>query len=79
MLRKNRKQAAENYDFGDIEKVPSNIENIMEKNFVTYIYLGIIFCLRICFLSYIPAWSSVMANLIHFLIGIGTIIDQFER
>ncbi|CAF1442876.1 unnamed protein product [Rotaria sordida] len=43
MLIKNRKQTGENNDFGDIEKVPSNIENIMEKYFVTYIYLGIIF------------------------------------
>ncbi|CAF1403287.1 unnamed protein product [Rotaria sordida] len=34
MLIKNRKQTAENYDFGDIQKVPSNIENIMEKNFL---------------------------------------------
>ena len=34
MLIKNRKQTAENYDFGDIEKVPSNIENIMEKYFL---------------------------------------------
>ncbi|CAF1234103.1 unnamed protein product [Rotaria sordida] len=33
MLIKNRKQTGENYDFGDIEKVPSNIENIMEKYF----------------------------------------------
>ncbi|CAF1194292.1 unnamed protein product [Rotaria sordida] len=199
MLIKNRKQIAENYDFGDVQKIPSNIENIMEKNFLRIfiweLYFGYIFwtiffgigpmvmffpmvklaihgyeililslaspiilwpslvnnvaqstigklitriiviisllsfqledpllrllilswgtcavmidlctslntryysyrsivvwtltisfffflSLRICFLSIMPAWSGVIANLIHFLIGVGTIIDQFGR
>jgi hypothetical protein len=33
MLIKNRKQTAENYDFGDIQKVPANVRDIMDKNF----------------------------------------------
>ncbi|CAF3496557.1 unnamed protein product [Rotaria sp. Silwood1] len=35
--------------------------------------------LRIWFLSIMPAWSGVIANLIHFIIGIGAIVDQFLR
>jgi hypothetical protein len=34
MLVKNRKQGAENYDFGDIQKVPANVRDIMDKNFL---------------------------------------------
>jgi hypothetical protein len=34
MFVKNRKQGAENYDFGDIQKVPTNVRDIMDKNFL---------------------------------------------
>jgi len=30
---KNRKHVAENYDFGDIQKIPANVRDIMDKNF----------------------------------------------
>ena len=33
MLIKNRKPTAENYDFGDIQKIPSNVRDIMDNNF----------------------------------------------
>ena len=33
MFIKNRKPVAENYDFGDIQKVPANVRDIMDKNF----------------------------------------------
>ncbi|CAM4752299.1 unnamed protein product [Rotaria magnacalcarata] len=35
--------------------------------------------LRVCFSSIMPAWSSVTANLVHFLIGLVMIVDQFGR
>ncbi|CAF0938632.1 unnamed protein product [Adineta steineri] len=47
MLLKNRKQVADNYDFGDIQKLPANIRDIMEKRFLRLIawelYFGYIF------------------------------------
>ncbi|CAF0778883.1 unnamed protein product [Rotaria sp. Silwood1] len=199
MFIKNRKQVTENYEFGDAQKIPSNIQNIIEKNFLRIfiweLYFGYIFwtiffgigpmvmffpmvklaihgyeililslaspiilwpslmnniaqstigkliirivvilsllsfqledpllrllilscgtcavmidvctslnaryysyrsivvwtltisfffflSLRIWFLSIMPAWSGVIANLIHFIIGIGAIVDQFLR
>jgi hypothetical protein len=33
MLIKNRKQTAENYDFGDTQRIPPNVRDIMDKNF----------------------------------------------
>jgi len=33
MFIKNRKQVAENYDFGDVQKIPANVRDIMDKNF----------------------------------------------
>ncbi|CAF2488407.1 unnamed protein product [Rotaria sp. Silwood2] len=47
MLIKNRKQVAENYEFGDAQKIPSKIQNIMEKNFsrifIWELFFGYIF------------------------------------
>lgn len=34
MLLKNRKQSTDNYDFGEIQKLPTNIRDIMDKNFL---------------------------------------------
>lgn len=34
MLLKNRKQVAQNYDFGDAQKLPTNIQDIIEKKFL---------------------------------------------
>lgn len=34
MLLKNRKPQAENYDFGDVQKVPPNIRDILDKQFL---------------------------------------------
>ncbi len=34
MSIKTRKPVAENYDFGDIQKVPVNVRNVMDKNFL---------------------------------------------
>ncbi len=34
MFTKNRKQGAENYDFGDIQKLPVNVRDIMDKSFL---------------------------------------------
>ncbi|CAF1175949.1 unnamed protein product [Didymodactylos carnosus] len=34
---------------------------------------------RVCFSSLIPAWSGVIANLVHFLIGLVVLFDQFIR
>ena len=33
MLLKNRKQPAENYEFGDVQKVPANVREIIDRNF----------------------------------------------
>ena len=33
MFLKNRKQSAENYEFGEIQKVPANVREIMDRNF----------------------------------------------
>lgn len=33
MLMKNRKQPAENYEFGETQKVPANVRDVMDKNF----------------------------------------------
>jgi hypothetical protein len=33
MLLKNRKAQADNYDFGDVQKVPPNIRDILDKQF----------------------------------------------
>jgi hypothetical protein len=33
--------------------------------------------IRVCFSSIMPAWSGTIANLVHFLIGLVIIIDQF--
>jgi hypothetical protein len=35
--------------------------------------------LRVCFSSIMPAWSSVIANLVHVFIGLAVIVDQFAR
>ncbi|UJR37455.1 hypothetical protein I4U23_030158 [Adineta vaga] len=35
--------------------------------------------LRVCFSSMMPAWSGVTANIVHVLIGIVIIFDQFAR
>jgi hypothetical protein len=34
MLVKNRKPTTENYEFGDIQKIPPNIQDVMDKNFL---------------------------------------------
>jgi hypothetical protein len=34
MFIRNRKQPAENYDFGDIQKIPANVRDIMDKKFL---------------------------------------------
>jgi hypothetical protein len=48
MFVKNRKQVAENYDFGDIQKIPANVRDIMDKNFLRLfiweLYFGEIYC-----------------------------------
>jgi hypothetical protein len=33
MFLKNRKPVVENYDFGDLQRVPPNVREIMDKNF----------------------------------------------
>jgi endonuclease/exonuclease/phosphatase family metal-dependent hydrolase len=47
MLIKNRKQTAENYDFGDTQRIPPNVRDIMDKNFFRLftweLYFGYIF------------------------------------
>ena len=47
MLIKKRKQTSENYEFGDVQKIPTNIRDIMEKNFSRIftweLYFGAIF------------------------------------
>jgi hypothetical protein len=35
--------------------------------------------LRVCFSSIMPAWSGVTANLVHFVLGILVLFDQFGR
>lgn len=35
--------------------------------------------LRVCYLSIMPAWSTDLTNLIHFVIGLIVIVDQFLR
>ena len=35
--------------------------------------------LRVCFSSIMPAWSGVTANIVHFLVGVLVIFDQFGR
>jgi len=35
--------------------------------------------IRVCFSSIMPAWSGVIANLVHFFIGLAVIFDQFGR
>ncbi|CAF4014237.1 unnamed protein product [Rotaria sordida] len=58
MLIKNRKQTGENNDFGDIEKVPSNIENIMEKYFD--IFFGEFFLPLVQWLCFCPMVKLVI-------------------
>ncbi|CAF0860410.1 unnamed protein product [Adineta ricciae] len=47
MLIKKRKQTSENYEFGDVQKIPPNIRDIMETNFSRIfaweLYFGYIF------------------------------------
>jgi hypothetical protein len=33
MLLKNRKPSSEHYEFGEIQRVPANVRDIMDKNF----------------------------------------------
>lgn len=34
MFVKNRKSSTDNYDFGEVQKVPTNVRDIMDKNFL---------------------------------------------
>ena len=34
MFIKNRKQSSDNYDFGELQKIPPNVRDIMDKNFL---------------------------------------------
>jgi hypothetical protein len=36
MSLKNRKQTSENYEFGEIQKVPANVRDLMDKNFFRF-------------------------------------------
>ncbi len=55
MLIKNRKHVAENYDFGDIQKIPANVRDIMDKNFsrlfIWELYFGEIYYRFLWFLE----------------------------
>lgn len=35
--------------------------------------------IRVCFMSIIPAWSGELTNLIHFVLGLLVLFDQFGR
>ena len=47
MFLKNRKLTSENYEFGEIQKIPANVQDLMDKNFfrlfIWELYFGEIF------------------------------------